>query len=60
MGDGDRQEQLALGETPNLAARLQGTAQPDTLVISDATYRLIQGYFGHPHKAGQIAVDRVL
>ena len=34
VGGGTRQEQLALGETPNLAARLQGIAAPNTLVIS--------------------------
>src|SRR5438309_3859878 len=45
MGSAGRQEQLALGETPNIAARIQGQAQPNTLVISDATYRLVQGYF---------------
>jgi TOMM system kinase/cyclase fusion protein len=45
MGGEGRQEQLALGETPNIAARIQGLAGPDTVVISDATYRLIQGYF---------------
>jgi class 3 adenylate cyclase len=45
MGGGDRQEQLALGETPNVAARLQGLAAPDTVAISDATFRLIWGYF---------------
>src|SRR5438874_12723995 len=45
MGGGGRQEQLALGETPNLAARLQGLAAPNTLVISEATHRLVQGYF---------------
>ena len=45
MGGGGRQEQLALGETPNIAARLQGLAAPDTVVISAATQRLIQGYF---------------
>src|SRR5215471_18267223 len=32
VGGGTRQEQLALGETPNLAARLQGLAAPNTLV----------------------------
>src|SRR5207247_9685336 len=37
--------QLALGEVPNLAARLQGLAEPNTVVISDATSRLVQGYF---------------
>jgi class 3 adenylate cyclase/predicted ATPase len=45
MGGEGRQEQLALGETPNVAARIQGLAEPDTVVISGATYRLIQGYF---------------
>jgi hypothetical protein len=43
VGGGTRQEQLALGETPNLAARLQGLAEPDTVVISAATHRLIAG-----------------
>src|SRR5262245_24879726 len=45
MGGAGRQEQLALGEVPNVASRLQGLAQPHTLVVSSATYRLIQGYF---------------
>src|SRR5215471_17302712 len=45
MGGGGRQEHLALGETPNIAARLQGLAAPDTLVISEATARLVAGYF---------------
>ena len=45
MGGGSRQEQLALGDTPNLAARLQGLAAPDTVVLSAATFRLVQGYF---------------
>jgi predicted ATPase/class 3 adenylate cyclase len=45
MGGAGRQEQLALGEVPNVAARLQGLAASNTLVVSPATYRLIQGYF---------------
>src|SRR5439155_51299 len=45
MGGVGRQEQLALGETPNIAARLQGLAEPDTVVISEATAQLIHGYF---------------
>jgi predicted ATPase/class 3 adenylate cyclase len=45
MGSGGRHEHLALGDTPNLAARLQGLAAPGTVVISDATSRLVQGYF---------------
>jgi class 3 adenylate cyclase len=45
MGGQGRQEQLALGETPNIAARIQGLAQPNMVAISDTTYRLGQGYF---------------
>src|SRR4029450_9234340 len=45
MGGGGRQEQLALGETPNVAARIQSLATPDTVVISESTHRLIQGFF---------------
>src|SRR6516165_5945312 len=45
MGSTGRQEQLALGETPNVAARIQGLATPNSLVVSSATHRLIQGYF---------------
>jgi TOMM system kinase/cyclase fusion protein len=45
MGAQGRHEPLALGETPNIAARIQGLAAPDTVVMSDATYRLVQGYF---------------
>ena len=37
--------QLALGETLNIAARLQEMAAPDTLVISAATSRLVEGFF---------------
>src|SRR6516162_319179 len=45
MGSGERHEQLALGETPNIAARIQGLAASNTLAISEATLRLVQGYF---------------
>jgi TOMM system kinase/cyclase fusion protein len=44
MGSGNRQEQLALGEIPNVAARIQGLAAPDTVAISHATFRLVRGY----------------
>src|SRR5918999_735879 len=68
VGSGTRQEQLALGETPNLAARLQGIAAAKTLVISAATFQLLGGFFacqplGTPLLKGlaqPLAVYRVL
>jgi class 3 adenylate cyclase len=45
IGGSEKREMLALGETPNLAARLQGLAAPDTVVISAATQHLVQGLF---------------
>ena len=45
MGGGDRHEQLAMGDTPNIAARLQGLAAPDTVVLSAITARLVQRRF---------------
>jgi class 3 adenylate cyclase len=46
MGTEDQPEHLAIvGETPNLAARLQEKAAPNSVLISAATYRLIEGYF---------------
>ena len=47
VGGDPIQEQLALGETPNVAARLQGIAAPSTLVISGATFQLL-GCFSSP------------
>src|SRR5499427_8378926 len=41
IGSGEAQERAIVGETPNLAARLQGIAEPDTVVISEATRRLL-------------------
>ena len=43
MGGGERREQLALGEAPNIAARIQGQADPDTVVMSTNTFRLVPG-----------------
>jgi class 3 adenylate cyclase/tetratricopeptide (TPR) repeat protein len=45
MGGGGRQEQLALGEVPNVCSRIEALAAPNTIAVSEATYRLIQGYF---------------
>jgi class 3 adenylate cyclase len=44
MGGQGRQEQLALGEVPNVCSRIEGLAVPNTIVMSEATYRLVQGY----------------
>ncbi|HEV8713181.1 MAG TPA: AAA family ATPase, partial [Candidatus Binatia bacterium] len=44
-GSGPKREQLAVGDTPHIAARLQGLAEPDTVLISAATYRLLAGWF---------------
>src|SRR4029450_10019284 len=45
VGGGARHEHLALGETPNLAARLQSLAPANTVVISAVTARLVHGTF---------------
>ncbi len=45
IGTSGRTEQLALGETPNIAARLQGLAEPNTVIISAATRRLVERHF---------------
>jgi len=45
IGAGEHTERLALGETPNIAARIQGQAKPDEVMISAATYRLVEGLF---------------
>jgi class 3 adenylate cyclase/DNA-binding winged helix-turn-helix (wHTH) protein len=42
---GDQCQQLTLGDTPTIAARLHSLAEPDTVVISLATWRLVTGYF---------------
>jgi class 3 adenylate cyclase/predicted ATPase len=45
MGGGERHEHLALGETPNIAARLQDLAPANAVVISAVTARLVHGTF---------------
>jgi len=45
IGTGDARQQTAIGETPNLAARLQALAGPDTVVICASTQRQIGGLF---------------
>ncbi len=45
IGEGAAQEETVVGETPNLAARLQGIAEPNAVVISESTHRLVGGIF---------------
>jgi class 3 adenylate cyclase len=45
IGSGAAQEQAVVGETPNLAARLQGIAEPNTVVIAETTRRLLGNLF---------------
>ncbi len=45
IGEGAAQERGVVGETPNLAARLQALALPNTLVVGEATRRQIGGLF---------------
>ncbi len=57
VGSGQAQERGIVGETPNLAARLQGLAEPEMVVIADTTRRLLGNLFelqdlGHPDLKG--------
>ena len=45
IGSGASQEQAIVGETPNLAARLQGIAQPNSVVIAESTRKLVGNLF---------------
>ncbi|MEE9560577.1 MAG: AAA family ATPase, partial [Acidiferrobacterales bacterium] len=46
IGKGERREKSAIvGETPNLAARLQDLAEPDTIIIGATTHRLVEDLF---------------
>ena len=45
IGSGEAQERGIVGETPNLAARLQGMAEPNTVVIAEDTRRLLGNLF---------------
>ncbi len=45
VGAGEAQERGVVGETPNLASRLQGIAEPNTVVIAEGTRRLLGNLF---------------
>jgi len=45
IGSGEAQERGIVGETPNVAARLQGIAEPNTVVIAESTRKLVGNLF---------------
>ena len=45
IGSGASQEQAIVGETPNLAARLQGIAEPNSVMIAESTRKLVGNLF---------------
>jgi class 3 adenylate cyclase len=49
IGTGMAQERTIVGETPNLAARLQALAEPDCIIISESTQKLLGGLFELTH-----------
>ena len=54
IGSGEAQERGIVGETPNLAARLQGIAEPNTVVIAESTRKLLGNLFelARPRRTG--------
>src|SRR5438034_7872774 len=58
IGDGSAQEQSVVGETPNLAARLQALAEPDAVVIAASTRRLVGDLF-EVHDLGALEVKGI-
>jgi hypothetical protein len=52
IGSGAAQEQAVVGETPNLAARLQAGAAPDSIAIDQTTHRLLGGLFEYRDLGG--------
>jgi class 3 adenylate cyclase/tetratricopeptide (TPR) repeat protein len=55
-----RDRDAIVGETPNIAARLQGEAPPDTVVVSAATRRLVEGLFALKGVSALIRIFRVV
>jgi class 3 adenylate cyclase len=53
IGSGQAQERGIVGETPNLAARLQGVAEPNTVVIAESTRSLLGDLFELEDLGGQ-------
>jgi hypothetical protein len=55
IGSGAAQEQAVVGETPNLAARLQALAEPGAIVIAESTRRLVGSLFNY-QSLGEVEV----
>ena len=53
IGSGEAQERGIVGETPNLAARLQGLADPNSVVIAESTRKLLGGLFEYFRTSAQ-------
>src|ERR671922_165512 len=47
IGEGASREETVVGETPNLAARLQALAEPGAVVVAEGTRRLLGGLFAY-------------
>jgi class 3 adenylate cyclase len=61
IGSGEAQERGIVGETPNLAARLQGIAEPNTVVIAESTRSssaIYSIYKTLTHKTSRVSPDR--
>jgi class 3 adenylate cyclase/tetratricopeptide (TPR) repeat protein len=54
VGEGAAQEAAVTGETPNLAARLQGIAEPNTVIVAATTRTLAGGQFTYDALGGQL------
>jgi class 3 adenylate cyclase/tetratricopeptide (TPR) repeat protein len=57
-GFGPQQHYLVHGEAPNIAARAQSVGDPGSLVVSEATWRLVQGYF-RAESLGEVALKGI-
>jgi len=55
IGNDLRMDYTAVGDTTNVAARLQATADPGRILMAEATYRLVAGYF-HTRSLGELAL----
>src|SRR5262245_24323605 len=55
IGDDLRMDYTAVGDTTHLASRVQGLAEPGTILITEATHRLVEGYV-HTESLGPVSV----